>query len=219
MTMGPPQAEEALRETLALGADRAIHALRSRVRGRRHARNLAERSPWLRKEGVDLVSAGVKSTDSETWQVPPEVAAFLGVPASDDSASALDATGGRLRVVARRTAGRGLRGVPLPAVVSWRPRRPRTRRSGRRRGRRLDGARPRGRRRRERQAVRPAGVADRVLAVRDVTPERAGAIAARSTRRASGSRRCSPSGRRRRRRGRSRPTPPNSRRRRTTAGC
>ena len=34
----------------------------------------------LRKEGFDLVLCGCKSTDSETWQVPPEVAAFLGVP-------------------------------------------------------------------------------------------------------------------------------------------
>jgi len=80
MTMGPPQAEEALRESLALGADRAIH-LSDRVfavadtLGTSRTLALA-----IRKEGADVVVCGRKSLDSETWQVPPEVAAFLGWP-------------------------------------------------------------------------------------------------------------------------------------------
>jgi electron transfer flavoprotein alpha subunit len=80
MTMGPPQAEEALRECFALGADRAIH-LSDRVfavadtLGTSRTLALA-----IRREGADLVLCGRKTTDSETWQVPPEVAAFLGWP-------------------------------------------------------------------------------------------------------------------------------------------
>jgi electron transfer flavoprotein alpha/beta subunit len=80
MTMGPPQAEEALRECMALGADRAIH-LSDRAfavadtLGTSRTLALA-----IRKEGADLVLCGRKSLDSETWQVPPEVAAFLGWP-------------------------------------------------------------------------------------------------------------------------------------------
>jgi len=80
MTMGPPQAEEALRECLALGADRAIH-LSDRVfavadtLGTSRTLALA-----IRKEGADVVICGRKSLDSETWQVPPEVAAFLNWP-------------------------------------------------------------------------------------------------------------------------------------------
>src|SRR5438270_9210781 len=81
MTMGPPQAEEALRECLALGADRCIH-LSDRVFALADtigtSRTLALA---IQKEGdVDLVLCGRKTTDSETWQVPPEVAAFLGWP-------------------------------------------------------------------------------------------------------------------------------------------
>src|SRR5688572_27094688 len=78
MTMGPPQAEEALRECLALGADRAIHlsdrlfAVADTVGT---SRTLAMA---IAKEGADLVVCGRKTLDSETWQVPPEVAAFLG---------------------------------------------------------------------------------------------------------------------------------------------
>ncbi len=80
MTMGPPQAEETLRECLALGADRAIH-LSDRVfavadtLGTSRTLALA-----VRKEGADVVLCGRKTLDSETWQVPPEVAAFLGWP-------------------------------------------------------------------------------------------------------------------------------------------
>ena len=80
MSMGPPQAEEALREAMGIGADRAI-LLSDRVfavadtLGTSRTLALA-----LQKEGFDLVLCGRKTVDSETWQVPPEVAAFLGVP-------------------------------------------------------------------------------------------------------------------------------------------
>src|SRR2546421_8657608 len=80
ITMGPPQAEEALRETLRLGADRAVH-LSDRVFAVADtigtSRTLAMA---LRKLGADVVLCGRKTVDAETWQVPPEVAAFLGVP-------------------------------------------------------------------------------------------------------------------------------------------
>src|SRR5437764_6420265 len=81
MTMGPPQAETALRTCLALGADRCIH-LSDRVFAVADTIGTS-RTPALaiEKEGdVDLVLCGRKTTDSETWQVPPEVAAFLGRP-------------------------------------------------------------------------------------------------------------------------------------------
>jgi electron transfer flavoprotein alpha/beta subunit len=81
MTMGPPQAGDALRTCLALGADRCIH-LSDRVfavadtLGTSRTLALA-----IQREGdVDLVLCGRKTVDSETWQVPPETAAFLGWP-------------------------------------------------------------------------------------------------------------------------------------------
>jgi electron transfer flavoprotein alpha subunit len=81
MTMGPPQAEQALRTCLGLGADRCIH-LSDRVFAVADtigtSRTLA--LALEREGGVDLVVAGRKTTDSETWQVPPETAAFLGWP-------------------------------------------------------------------------------------------------------------------------------------------
>jgi electron transfer flavoprotein alpha subunit len=114
MTMGPPQATEALREALALGADRAIHLLDSRFAladtlGTSRTLVLA-----LRREGSDLVLCGRKTVDSETWQVPPEVAAQLGRPLLT---SALSLEPG-LRVTREGHSAVEIWDVPLPAVVS-----------------------------------------------------------------------------------------------------
>ena len=117
MTMGPPQAEEALRECLALGADRCIHlsdrafALADTI-GTSRTLALA-----LGKEGCDLVLCGVKTLDAETWQVPPEVAAFLGRPHVTNSVG-LAVEGDLLRVRRETDDGEETVEVPLPAVIS-----------------------------------------------------------------------------------------------------
>lgn len=114
MTMGPPQAEEALRECLALGADRAIH-LSDRVfavadtLGTSRTLALA-----IRKESADLVLCGRKSTDSETWQVPLEVAGFLGWP----HLTSVVAIEPGLRVTRETDRGEDVYEVEAPAVLS-----------------------------------------------------------------------------------------------------
>jgi electron transfer flavoprotein alpha subunit len=118
MTMGPPSAQRALGETLALGADRSIH-LSDRMfavadtLGTSRTVALALR----READVDLVLTGRKTIDSETWQVPPEVAAFLGWP-QIVSAVSLDAADGRLRVTREIDGGEEEFEAELPAVVS-----------------------------------------------------------------------------------------------------
>src|SRR5438105_8290515 len=117
MTMGPPQAEEALRECLSLGADRAIH-LSDRAfavadtLGTSRTLALA-----IRKEGADLVLCGRKALDSETWQVPPEVAAFLGWP-HVTSAAAVEHVNGGLRLTRETDFGEEVYESEPPLVVS-----------------------------------------------------------------------------------------------------
>ena len=117
MTMGPPQAEEALHVTLAMGADRAIH-LSDRVFAVADtigtSRTLAMA---LEKEGADLVLCGRKTVDSETWQVPPETAAFLGWPQLT-SVDRLALDGDRLRARRETDEGYDTYEVELPALVS-----------------------------------------------------------------------------------------------------
>jgi electron transfer flavoprotein alpha subunit len=117
MTMGPPQAEEALGTALALGADRCIHlsdrlfALADTL-GTSRTLVLA-----IRKEGADLVLCGRKTLDSETSQVPPEVAAFLGNP-HVTNAVALELAGRTLRARRLGDEGEELYELDLPAVCS-----------------------------------------------------------------------------------------------------
>jgi electron transfer flavoprotein alpha/beta subunit len=118
MTMGPPQAAEALKECLALGADRCIH-LSDRVFALADtlatSRTLALA---IQKEGdVDLVLCGRKSTDSETWQVPPETAAFLGWP-HVTSVVGIERVDGRVRATRETDAGYDTYELELPAVLS-----------------------------------------------------------------------------------------------------
>jgi electron transfer flavoprotein alpha subunit len=117
MTMGPPQAEEALRVALALGADSCIH-LSDRVfavadtLGTSRTLALA-----LGKEGADLVLCGRKTLDSETWQVPPEAAAFLGLP-HVTNVSSLEVDGSTLRARRLGDEGEELYELELPALCS-----------------------------------------------------------------------------------------------------
>jgi electron transfer flavoprotein alpha subunit len=179
MTMGPPQAEEALRLTLALGADRCIH-LSDRVFAVADtigtSRTLALA---IEKEGADLVLCGRKTLDSETWQVPPEVAARLGW-AQATSVASLEARGGRLRVRRLGDEGVDTYDLELPAVCSiaappragWRPEaEPVPSADGRiavwTASDLVPDVRPNDKR------FGQTGSPTRVLAVRDVTPERA----------------------------------------------
>jgi len=173
MTMGPPQAEEALRETLAMGAARAIH-LSDRVFAVADtlgtSRTLAMA---LRKEGPDLVLCGRKTVDSETWQVPPEVAAFLGVPHLTN-VSRIEAFDGRFRAVRETDTGEQVFELEPSAVISVAHAVPEA--QGGADGQidvltaqdLVDDLRPNDKR------FGQTGSPTRVLAVRDVTPERAG---------------------------------------------
>ena len=117
MTMGPPQAEEALRECMRLGADRCIHLSDRAFAVADTLGTSRTLAIAIEKEGCDLVLCGRKTLDSETWQVPPEVAAFLGRPHTTNAVGlALD--GGRLQVRRETDQGEETVQLPLPALVS-----------------------------------------------------------------------------------------------------
>jgi len=81
LSMGPPDAERALRESLAMGCDSAILLTDRAFAGAdtwATSRVLAEA---IRRVGdVDLVFAGERATDGDTGQVGPAVASWLDIP-------------------------------------------------------------------------------------------------------------------------------------------
>jgi electron transfer flavoprotein alpha subunit len=80
VTMGPPQAREALAECLALGADRAIHLCDRAFAGADTLATARALAAALRREDYDLILCGRNSVDAETGQVGPELAELLDLP-------------------------------------------------------------------------------------------------------------------------------------------
>ena len=80
-TMGPPAAGDALREMIACGAHRGVHLCDPAFAGSDTLATAVALAAAVRREGpFDLVLAGLNSLDSDTGQVPVEVAELLGLP-------------------------------------------------------------------------------------------------------------------------------------------
>lgn len=81
MTMGPPQAKDALTEAMAMGADRAVHLLDRAFAGSDTLATSRALSMAIKREKpFDMVLCGKYSVDAETGHVGPEVAELLGIP-------------------------------------------------------------------------------------------------------------------------------------------
>ncbi len=119
LTMGPPQAEEALRYCLALGADRAVHLTDRAFAGADTLATARTLALACAREGYDLILCGRHSTDAETGQVGPEIAELLDIPqVTGVAALTLDTNGKTLRVGRETDGGFDTLDCSLPALVS-----------------------------------------------------------------------------------------------------
>lgn len=80
VSMGPPQAQTALREALAMGADEAILLAGREFAGSDTLATSYALSAVLRKLDYDIVFAGRQAIDGDTAQVGPEIAEHLNIP-------------------------------------------------------------------------------------------------------------------------------------------
>ena len=78
--MGPPQADVALREALAMGADDAYLLSAREFGGSDTYATATIISTGLRKIGFDLVITGRQAIDGDTAQVGPQIAEQLKIP-------------------------------------------------------------------------------------------------------------------------------------------
>ena len=78
--MGPPQADVALREALAMGCDDAYLLSAREFGGSDTCATAIIISSALKKIGYDLVITGRQAIDGDTAQVGPQIAENLGIP-------------------------------------------------------------------------------------------------------------------------------------------
>jgi len=80
LTMGPPQAEEALRRALAMGADEAVHVCGREFAGADTWATSYTLAQAIRQLGeFDLIICGKQTFEGDTAQVGPGVAEQLGI--------------------------------------------------------------------------------------------------------------------------------------------
>jgi electron transfer flavoprotein alpha subunit len=79
ITMGPPQAREALVDALGMGIDRAVHLQDRAFAGSDTLATARAIAQWLKGKDFDLILLGKYSLDAETGQVGPEIAELLGI--------------------------------------------------------------------------------------------------------------------------------------------
>jgi len=80
MTMGPPQAREALVKCLAMGADRAILLTDRAFAGADTWATAYTLSLAIRQLDYDIILCGKQAIDGDTAQVGPELGENLGIP-------------------------------------------------------------------------------------------------------------------------------------------
>lgn len=99
LTMGPPAAEEVLREALAMGANRGILISDKCLAGSDTYATSLILAAAIKKEcpHCDLILCGAYTSDSETAQVGPQLAEELQIPAAA-YAENMEITGRTLRV-------------------------------------------------------------------------------------------------------------------------
>lgn len=117
VTMGPPQAEAALREAMAMGADEAILVTDRAFAGADTLATSHALAGALKKLDYDLVLAGRQAIDGDTAQVGPEIAEHLGIP-QVTYVQKVEVAGKALKVTKALEDGYEVVEIPMPCVLT-----------------------------------------------------------------------------------------------------
>jgi electron transfer flavoprotein beta subunit len=114
LALGPPEAEEQIRECLAIGADRGVLLATD---GEEWDAQATAAAIAAQASDFDLIVFGNESADSGNYQVGIRVAHLLGRPVAT-GLKGLSVEDGRARCEQEVAGGRDVYLVPLPAVVT-----------------------------------------------------------------------------------------------------
>ncbi len=119
ITMGPPQADDILREAFAMGADRAIHLSDRKFAGADTLATSHALASALEELDYDIVICGRQAIDGDTAQVGPEIAEHLGIPqVSYVQTAELDETTNNLTIKKATEEGYQMLEVEMPCLLT-----------------------------------------------------------------------------------------------------
>ncbi|MDD2901371.1 MAG: electron transfer flavoprotein subunit beta/FixA family protein [Syntrophales bacterium] len=119
LTMGPPQAEEALREALGFGADAAVLLSDRAFAGAdTWATALTLAKAIEKMGGADLIFTGKQAIDGDTAQVGPMLAAIMDISLASWARKVSFNTDGKVEVERLLDHGYDAVEVMLPALIS-----------------------------------------------------------------------------------------------------
>jgi electron transfer flavoprotein beta subunit len=119
VTMGPPQAEAALREAISLGIDEAILLSDRAFAGSDTWATSYTLSGAIKKIGAfDLILCGKQASDGDTAQVGPGISTHLDIPQVTYVKKIEEVRGGSMRVERMMEEGYEIIETPLPCLLT-----------------------------------------------------------------------------------------------------
>ncbi|KYZ76983.1 electron transfer flavoprotein subunit beta [Anaerosporomusa subterranea] len=118
VSMGPPQAKDALKECIAMGADEALLVSDRAFGGADTLATSYTLAAAAKKLGkVDMIICGKQAIDGDTAQVGPEIAEHLGMPQVTYVAK-IDVNGETVRVEREHEEGYEIIEVNMPVLLT-----------------------------------------------------------------------------------------------------
>ena len=124
LTMGPPQAEDSLRDAIARGCDQAFHLCDRAFAGADTYATSYALQMGIRKietatgKKVDLVICGKQTNDGDTGHVGPGIGAWLDMPNVAYVKKVEDIKEGYIKIWRMMEDGTDVIEMPLPAVIA-----------------------------------------------------------------------------------------------------
>lgn len=119
ISMGPPQAEEILREAISLGVDEAVLLSDTAFAGADTWATAYTLSAAINRLGqYDIIICGRQTLDGDTGQVGPELAEMLGIPFVAYVSQIEEIYNGQMRVQRMIDEGHEVIEAPVPAVIT-----------------------------------------------------------------------------------------------------
>jgi len=119
ISMGPPQAESSVRDSLSRGADRGILLVGKEFAGADTWATSYTLASAIKKLGkFDIIVCGEKTVDGDTGQVGPEIGEWLGIPHIAYVSKVREASADSMTVVCEMESDRYIMSSPMPVLIT-----------------------------------------------------------------------------------------------------